>query len=69
MRNHLLPPAALLAILLTSSPTETQAEPARLEAPPEALGFRTDRLSAKQLERWQVIARLAFATESVETER
>ena len=31
MRNHLLTPAALLAALLTSSPADAQAEPARLD--------------------------------------
>jgi hypothetical protein len=65
MRNHLLPPAALVAILLTSSTTETQAESARLEAPAETLGLRTDRLSAKQLERWQAILRLVFAEDGL----
>ncbi len=49
MRNHLLLPAALLVALLTSSPTETRAQPG-LNAPPVVEGLRTDRPSAQQLE-------------------
>lgn len=61
MRNPLLSHAALIAMLLTSGLTDAHAQPARPDAPPEALGLRTDRLSGKLLERWQSIAQLVFA--------
>jgi hypothetical protein len=65
MRNHLLPTTALLAALLTPGLTPAHAQPPRPDAPAETLGLRTDRLSAKQLERWQAILRLVLAEDGL----
>ena len=49
-----------------STPPDTHDETAiGLSALPEALGLRTDRLTAKQRERWRSVVRLVFAADDL----